>query len=45
MVFETIDTMTHKVVIHGDGSLPMDRYVEEIVALVVGYLRSPPRRP
>lgn len=41
MVFQTIETMTHKVVIHGDGSTPMDRYVEEIVALVVGYLRSP----
>lgn len=41
MVFQTIETMTHKVVIHGDGSIPMHRYVEEVVALVVGYLRSP----
>jgi hypothetical protein len=29
------------VVIHGDGSLPLDRYVEKIVALVVEYLWSP----
>src|SRR5262249_30013223 len=28
------ETMTQKLVIHGDGSIQMDRYVEEIVALL-----------
>jgi hypothetical protein len=25
------------------GTIPVDRYVDEVVALVVGYLLSPPR--
>jgi AcrR family transcriptional regulator len=40
MVFEAIESMTHRVVIHGDGTIPLERYVDEIVALIVGYLRS-----
>jgi len=39
MIVETIDAMVHKVVIQGDGSIPTDRYVEEIAAFVEGYLR------
>lgn len=40
MLVETIEGVTHKVVIHGDGRMPIDTYVGEIVALVMGYLRS-----
>jgi hypothetical protein len=40
IVFQTINAMTHKVVIDGDGSTPVERYVEEITTLVLGYLRS-----
>jgi AcrR family transcriptional regulator len=43
IVFGAIDSMTHKVVIHGDGTIPIDRYVDEVVALIVSYLLSSPR--
>ena len=41
VIFQTIDTMIHKVVIHADGAIPIERWVDEMVALVVGYLRAP----
>jgi len=41
VIVQTIDTMIHKVVIHGDGSIPSARWVDEVAALVVGYLRLP----
>jgi hypothetical protein len=40
IVFGTIDSMTHKVVIHDQRTIPLDRYVDEMVALILGYLRS-----
>lgn len=40
MVFLAIDSMTHKLVIHGDGTLSLERYVDELVTLVLGYLHS-----
>jgi AcrR family transcriptional regulator len=40
IVFGTIDSMTHKVVIHDKRTIPLDRYVDEMVALILGYLRS-----
>lgn len=41
VVFEVIESIAHRVVIYGDRSISLERYVEEIVALVLGYLRSP----
>jgi hypothetical protein len=32
--------MTHKVVIHAEPSTNVDAYVEEIVALAMGYLTA-----
>ncbi len=45
MVYGAIDSMTHKVMIHGDGTIALERYVDELVALVVGYLSSAGKRP
>lgn len=40
MLVQTIDAMTHKVVIHGDPATPIATYIEEIVSLIMGYLAS-----
>ena len=42
MVVQTVEAMTHKVVIHPEPSTNVDAYIEEIVALVMGYLTARP---
>ena len=42
VVVHTVEALTHRLVLHGGDEIDVDRYVEEIVQLIVRYLR---RRP
>ena len=42
VVVHTVEALTHRLVLHGGDTVDVDRYVEEIVQLIVRYLR---RRP
>jgi hypothetical protein len=39
---QCIEALTHRLGVHGDGNDDAERYVEEMVALVTGYLAAPP---
>jgi aminoglycoside phosphotransferase len=40
VLVQTIEGLTHKLVVHGDPQTDLEAYVEEIVALVTGYLAA-----
>ena len=42
VVVHTVEALTHRLVLHGGGAVDLDAYVEEIVQLVVRYLRRGP---
>jgi AcrR family transcriptional regulator len=44
IVVHTVEALTHRLVLHGNGDLDLDAYVEEIVRLVVRYLAPPDPR-
>ena len=39
---QCIEALTHRLVVHGDGDHAAERYVDEMVALVTGYLAASP---
>jgi AcrR family transcriptional regulator len=40
IVVQTVESLTHKLVVHGDSDFDLDAYVEEIVRLVERYLTA-----
>jgi AcrR family transcriptional regulator len=41
VIVQAIEGVTHKLVVHGERDADLDAYVEEMVALVTGYLATP----
>ena len=42
VVVQAVEGLTHKLVVHGEEDADVERYVEEMVALVTAYLAAPP---
>lgn len=40
VIVQCIEALTHKLIVHGDGDVATERYVEEMVALVTSYLAA-----
>ncbi len=40
IIVQTVEGLTHKLVVHGDTATDLDAYVEEVVTLIVAYLTA-----